>query len=233
MPSLTGPFTVVLLFAAFLFFGWTFWDLIGDMRDSQPRIQGRPRSAWRWPWASESTRTAHRFDEFRSHRATEPPRATARESESSGRESLGFSRTLETWVERPTGEIRGRVVGGPFRGRGLEALSRVDCLRLHDYCLQADAEAARLLAAYLDRRFGGAWRPKPGAGQGGRRPTSDGAMTRQDAYAALGLASGAADRDIVKAHRALIKKYHPDHGGSTADAARVNQAKELLLDKRA
>jgi curved DNA-binding protein CbpA len=57
-------------------------------------------------------------------------------------------------------------------------------------------------------------------------------MTRQHACEVLGLASVASEREIIKAHRALIKKHHPDRGGSTARAALINQAKDTLLERR-
>jgi hypothetical protein len=136
---------------------------------------------------------------------------------------------FEMRLDHATGELTGIVLSGPFQGRSLETLARPDCLSLYAMARRDDPGGAQLLETYLDRRFAG-WREtaqNQGDARGGG--VRSGAMTPEEAYQVLGLPQGAGAEDIARAHRSLMKKLHPDHGGSTSLAARVNQAKDALL----
>jgi hypothetical protein len=139
-------------------------------------------------------------------------------------------------LDHVTGDVDGEVLAGPFTGQKLSEMSRENCERLYRDCRAGDANAALLLETYFDRRFAG-WRmadqDDADAGSGARRDGGfrygSGEMTEQEAYQTLGLRAGASAQEIVRAHRRLMKERHPDHGGTTDDAARINQAKDRLL----
>jgi hypothetical protein len=150
-----------------------------------------------------------------------------RTQKSGGQTSQVRSTFIEMELDHDTGAMRGRILAGRHEGVPLDAL---DVPTLSALLPEFDEESRALLMAYLDRRAPG-WREHANdgatAGQGGTR--SSGKMTEQEAYQILGLQPGASADDIGRAHRALMKKLHPDQGGSTYLAARVNEAKDVLL----
>jgi hypothetical protein len=138
------------------------------------------------------------------------------------------SAMFEMRLDHATGELSGVVLSGPWQGRPLDTLARAECLALYGSALSEDPDGARLLETYLDRRFAG-WRATSQDHGEARTSGGSGSMTEQQAYEVLGVVNGAGADEIAQAHRALMKKFHPDHGGSTSMAARVNQAKDVLL----
>jgi hypothetical protein len=151
----------------------------------------------------------------------------ARTTRSSQQTSRVRSAFLEMELDHDTGAMRGRILAGKYEGVPLETLDRATLIAL---LAGLDAESRALLEAYLDRREAG-WREHveedPAAGR--REPPRHGPMTEEEAYQILGLEPGAGAADIRRAHRTLMKRLHPDQGGSTYLAARVNAAKETLL----
>ena len=141
------------------------------------------------------------------------------------------SAMIEMELDHLSGKMHGTVLAGPDEGKSLDSMTRPQCEDLYDLCCRDDPEGARLMEAYLDRRFAG-WRAaaqnqsNPGRRSTRRRPST---MSEDEAYEVLGLQKGASEEDIVRSHRSLMKKLHPDHGGSTDLAARVNEAKDVLM----
>lgn len=70
----------------------------------------------------------------------------------------------------------------------------------------------------------------PQTGGSGRAPPArSGRMTRAEALSVLGLKEGAGEAEIRAAHRRLIQQTHPDKGGTNYLAAKINEAKDVLL----
>ncbi|WGS30600.1 DnaJ domain-containing protein [Bradyrhizobium sp. ISRA464] len=144
-----------------------------------------------------------------------------------GQSSRVRSQYLDMSLDHTTGVLSGRIVDGPQAGHMLDEF---DLPQLLAMVPAFDAESVALLESYLDRRFP-AWRQNAQDDRAGRqrRPAAGGKMTNEEAYQILGLQPGATRDEISRAHRTLMKKLHPDQGGSTYLAARVNEAKDTLL----
>jgi hypothetical protein len=151
----------------------------------------------------------------------------ARTQKSTGQVSRVRSAFVEMELDHDTGAMRGHILAGHHAGVTLDAL---DMRTLVGLLAEIDAESRALLAAYLDRRDP-SWREhaQADATAGTGRPPPGGKMTEEEAYQILGLQPGASAEEIGRAHRALMKKLHPDQGGSTYLAARVNEAKDVLV----
>jgi hypothetical protein len=156
------------------------------------------------------------------------PGLGARIRKSAGQVSRVRSAFVEMELEHDTGTMRGRILAGRHEGAALDAL---DVATLAGFLPDIDEESRSLLMAYLDRREP-LWRENAQADAtagSSRRGWSTGKMTEEEAYQILGVQPGASAKDIGLAHRSLMKKLHPDQGGSTYLAARVNEAKDVLL----
>ena len=155
-----------------------------------------------------------------------------------GKSGAGASAAASTFIEirldHASGQMTGHVLQGRLAGRALDDLDEQDCIALYGECAAVDLRGARYLEVYFDRRFP-AWRQATNAGAGDRAGGRDGraqsqpGMSENEAYQVLGIEKGASASEIGRAHRALMKKCHPDYGGTAALAARVNEARDVLL----
>jgi hypothetical protein len=140
-------------------------------------------------------------------------------------------------LNHDTGEMDGMVQEGTHAGRQLSDLSLEAAIAVYREALAADEQSAQVLQAYLDRMHDASWRDRMGGAAGGasdpgNAPGSAGPMSYGEALDILGLSSNPSEQDIKFAHRQLMQKFHPDRGGSDYLAARINEAKEVLLGDR-
>ena len=156
------------------------------------------------------------------------PTFLRRTQKSSGQVSRVRTAFLEMELDHDSGAMRGHVLAGRHEGAALDALDLATVIGL---IREIDGDSRNLLMAYLDRREP-RWREHAqydAAAGDGSGAAFGGKMTEQEAYQILDLKPGASAQEISRAHRSLMKKLHPDQGGSTYLAARINQAKEVLL----
>ena len=156
---------------------------------------------------------------------------------SPGQSSSVRTKVLAMELDHDSGDMDGEVLTGTLAGRKLSGLTLAELTELMEDCIAAGDQSQALLEAYLDRAHPD-WREDQGSSDGGtadggkRASTGSASMSRDEAYDILGLEPGASEEEINAAHRRLMKQFHPDQGGSDYLAARINQAKDLLLGKR-
>jgi len=150
----------------------------------------------------------------------------------SGQTSQVQSAFLRMTLNHDTGGMDGEVLKGTFMGKRLVQMSRTDLSALLGE-MSADADSLQLLEAFMDRAHPD-WREgATGTEQGGARPPArhENVMGLDEARRILGVAENATDDQIKAAYRRLMAQLHPDKGGSDYLAAKVNQAKDMLLKK--
>lgn len=170
-------------------------------------------------------------------------RALSRMARSWGGPQPGQTSDIETHylrmtLDHDTGELEGTVLEGQFKGRLLRELTQHELFSLLQECRVSDAQSCQVLETYIDRVYGTGWRSggdeqaHDGAsnGSGSRASAGNSTMTKEEAYEILGVKPGATPEEIKEAHRRLMLRMHPDQGGSTYLAAKINQAKDMLIN---
>lgn len=162
-------------------------------------------------------------------------RMTTGSTPSSGQTSELNTRFLAMTLDHDSGNMDGRILLGQFEGQRLSDLTLASLMTLLRE-VSADSDSESVLRAYLDRAHPD-WQAEYGdTGQGPdpddgthRGNRDSGGVSVKDAFDILGLDPGADRNAVREAHRKLMRQHHPDRGGSTWLAARINEAKEVLL----
>lgn len=135
-------------------------------------------------------------------------------------------------IDHLSGRMTGEVLAGVHRGKRLETLQTDELLALLDHCYARDPNAAEALEAYLEHERGVKTAPTPRRERGTRPETdqrTEEQMHAEEALSVLGLNAGADAEAVRNAHRRLIHRLHPDRGGTDYLAAKINEAKHVLL----
>lgn len=150
---------------------------------------------------------------------------------SQGQQSVVKTDYLRMILQHDSGEIYGEILKGKFQGKNLGDLQQEELIAFLDECKNNDTDAIPLIEAYLDRQFGAEWRTEENTEQekNNYNNAPSGEMSKEEAYAVLGLKPTASKEEIIAAHRHLIARFHPDRGGSNYLASKINQAKDILL----
>jgi hypothetical protein len=149
---------------------------------------------------------------------------------SPGQTSEVETRFLHMTLNHDSGDMDGTVLEGPQRGKRLSELTLPELQNMLQEYRRNDAQSAAVLEAFLDRYFADQWRAGESADEQGRAAAGgDGKMSAEEAREILGVGADATREQIIEAHRHLMQKFHPDRGGSTYLAAKINEAKRVLL----
>jgi hypothetical protein len=148
----------------------------------------------------------------------------------SGQTSTVETRVLRMVLDHDSGAMSGRVKEGPYAGRELSSMTLAELIELLNYCGMRDGQSAKVLETYLDRSQSD-WRDhvRTGGRQGASGGFGPGGLSRDESYKILGLEPGASVEEIKSAYHRLMSALHPDKGGSTYLAAKLNEAKDVLL----
>ena len=176
------------------------------------------------PWIQRIIMVRSAYQTFKSFKGGPVPGSKP------GQTSSVNSKILKMELNHDNGTITGSVLTGNYKGSSLDDLSIEQLAELMNYCRKKDAQSASLLETYLDRMRTDEWTEyvQSHADEQSTMADSDD-MTREEALQVLGLEENASEQEIIEAHRVLMQRNHPDRGGSTWLAARINRAKDILL----
>ncbi|MGH8552127.1 MAG: molecular chaperone DnaJ [Methylococcales bacterium] len=132
-------------------------------------------------------------------------------------------------LDHDRNEISGEVLKGRFAGRRFNELDLKSLLELREEVMGLDRDSVALIESYLDRIHRNDWRKAGSSQEKAEQSRGRNKLTREEALEILGLKADSSPNDIIAAHRRLIQKMHPDRGGSDYLAAKINQAREVLL----
>jgi hypothetical protein len=149
-----------------------------------------------------------------------------------GKDAVFRTEHLEVRFLVRTSELQGQVLKGRYAGEALHTMSAEQLQELAGDYQDKDRKSYYLVRVFLQRAGTDQGRFRQAHEQGqseSHQAAFAGNPSREEALLILGLSGNPTEKDIIAAHRRLIQKLHPDRGGNDYLAARINQAKDVLL----
>ena len=134
------------------------------------------------------------------------------------------TRSLVVTINFSSGQMDGEILVGEHAGKQLSQLSKEQLKAFAEELKGSDRESSVLLQAYLLRSGSQGFQEAEDF-----KPSGFTDLSKDEAYSVLGLEPGASEQDIIKAHKRLMQRMHPDRGGSDYLAAKINSAKDKLI----
>ena len=124
-------------------------------------------------------------------------------------------------IDLNTGRIQGEIIDGPHSGTPLEALTDAQLVELEKHYATRDKKSYYLIRALRQRGQNNH--------QQNQKTYEPLATSVDEAKQILGLSGNPTKQDVIKAHKSLMQKLHPDRGGNDYLAAQINNAKDVLI----
>ncbi len=147
--------------------------------------------------------------------------------QSPGQQSEVSTEWLEATLDHDSGEMNATIKKGTFSEKKLSDLDYEELQALLDE-LERDEQSVAILQAYIIRYF--ADQETTDGHERHSETSKNKGMSRAEAYEILDLSTEATIEEIKAAHRRMIKKFHPDRGGSAYMTTKINQARDILIN---
>lgn len=153
---------------------------------------------------------------------------TTSSASSSERQSQVRSQYFDMTLDHDSGAMDGEILRGDYQGRVLSGLTEVELKSLLQELSQADQESRALFGAYLKRHHPDIW-TQAEQQQTDNVDTDKDNIDIEQAAEILGISRDSSEQGIINAHRRLMQVIHPDRGGSSYLATKINIARDTML----
>ncbi|MGI0116472.1 molecular chaperone DnaJ [Zooshikella sp. RANM57] len=150
-----------------------------------------------------------------------------RRQQPSSSQSEVTTERLRMILDHASGTIDGTVLTGCYAQKMLSSLPIEAIAELYNACPEHDADSRQLLETYLRKMRHDEWQAYQQ--QSEQKQGFHTEMSLEEAAQILGVSISAHRDEIINAHRHLMHSIHPDKGGSSYLASKLNQARDILL----